>query len=154
MFESQHQFDTKPKTMNRITHHLRYEFPNFFHSDVFSSSVYSPNAILVYNQIYISPLSRVKFYSRLFKALILASHKSIDLEIVSLIPIDENSLRLCWNFNSLSRVTSVSKTYQGTILFNIAENTSKISQITIESVHPIPSYFPVKLWAFSKPKFF
>lgn len=140
--------------MNRIIHYLKHDFSNYFKSESnhFPPLIYSSNAVLRLAEISISPLSRIKSISFIFRKCILLSFRSIEFQVLTLIPIDNHSLRLRWNFNGITRLTSTPKDYQGTILFTLVDSI-KISQITLESIHPMPSSFPVKplIWYFSKP---
>ncbi len=139
--------------MNRIIDHLKYDFPLFFKQELsFPPQIYSPNCILKFQtlNLQITPLSRIHTVSRIFKKCMTLSFRSIQVQVQSLIPIDNHSLRLRWNFYGISRLSSNPVTYQGTIQFSLIES-KKISVIILESIHPTPSFnYKPFLWIFSK----
>jgi hypothetical protein len=137
--------------MNRIILHLKNDLPLFFKQEfTFPSQVYSPNCTLdVQNlNLRITPLSRIVIVSKIFYKCMHLSFRCIEFQVTSLIPIDNHSLRLRWNFSGVSRLSGNSVIYQGTIQFRHSQT---ISVIILESIHPTPSFnYKPFLWIFSK----
>ena len=140
--------------MNRIIHHLRSDYPDYFsHGLPFPLLLYSKNTSLVLNHLSISPLYRVETVSALIRRMFLWSFKSIEFKVISLIPLDSQSIRLGWNFRAITRWSNQPKTYNGTILF-LLQDSQKICKVKLETIHPIPSSLSVKpiIWWISRPR--